>query len=60
LDKEQIKKQITGKSVGEATDVLKQIENVIGVVYEFSPSFTKVFGRLPFWPGNINITVVTK
>ena len=60
LDQEALKKQIVGKSVGEATNILKGTENVIGVVYEFSPSFAKVLGRLPFWPGNINISVVTK
>lgn len=60
LDRDALKKQINGKSVSQATDILKKIENVIGVVYDFSPSFAKVFGRLPVLSGNINLDIVTK
>jgi hypothetical protein len=60
FDLEQLKKDIAFKSPTQASDRLKQIENVIGSQIEFSPDLPGPLERLPFLTKNINLEVTAK
>ncbi len=60
FDLEQLKKDIAFKSPTQASDRLKQIENVIGSQIEFSPDLPGPLERLPFLTKNIDLEVTAK
>lgn len=61
FDIEQLKKDIAFKSTAQASERLKQIENVIGSQIDYSPNVPiGSLQRLPFLPKNITIEVMAK
>ncbi len=60
IDQEKLKKEITGKSVGEAVTIIKRIENVIGVEAAFKPKLPGFLQRIPFMTKNISLEVMAK
>lgn len=55
-----IKNQIKGKSISDATDKLKQLDNVIGSEIKFTPKIPIQIARMPLLDQNISITVSPK
>lgn len=63
FDMEQLKKDLRFKSVSQASDRVKQIDNVIGSTIEFTPDLPgplKSLDRLPIMTKNITIEVTAK
>lgn len=60
IDKDKLKKDISGKSVEQAAERLKQIENVIGSNIEVTPALPGPLQRLPLLPGNITLDITAK
>ena len=55
IDAEIVKNQIKGKSVGEAVNILKGMENVLGSEIKISPALPSILQRLPLLGKNIKI-----
>lgn len=60
LDQEKLKKEISFKSPAQTADILKKIENVIGVNIKFSPNLPVFLQRLPLLTKNITLEVTAK
>lgn len=60
IDHEKVKKDIAGKTPGEAASILKNIENVIGSNIVTKPSLPGPLQRLPFIAKNITLEVTAK
>ncbi|MBI2595180.1 hypothetical protein HYW46_00400 [Candidatus Daviesbacteria bacterium] len=61
IDTEKIKKDLSGRTIEDAAERIKTIENVIGSNIELSPKLPiKQLQRLPFLPQNITIEVTAK
>lgn len=60
LDPEKLKKEITFKSVEDASARLKQIENVIGSNIDIKPNLPGPLSRLPVLSNNITIEITAK
>ncbi len=57
---EDIKQQIKGKSIIDASNKLKELENVVGSEIILTPSLPGPFARLPFFTNNIVVNVSPK
>ena len=57
LDIEKIKKEIRGKNVQQASEILKSIDNVLDAEITFSPTLPSVLQFLPLLEKNINVEV---
>jgi len=57
LDKENIKKQIIGKSENGAIDAIKAMENVLGAEIKLTPNLPGFLRRLPVLGKNIDVEV---
>lgn len=60
FDLEQIKNNIKGKSVTDAANKLKELENVVGSEITLSPSLPGPLARLPLFTKNITVTISSK
>lgn len=60
IDTEKVKNQIKGKSLGEAVNIIKGMENVLGSEIKISPSLPPILQRLPLMGKNIKIEVGLK
>jgi len=60
MDIDKIKKQIQFKTPSEVEDILKGMDNVLGVEIKLIPSFPAPLGRLPILSKNIKIAVGLK
>lgn len=60
IDVRVVRNQIKGKSVGEAAEILKRMENVLGSEIKISPSLPTILQRLPILGKNIKIEVGLK
>jgi len=60
IDIEKLKNQIRGKSSNEVTEILKNMENVLGSEIKMSPALPPALARMPFLSRNIQIEVGLK
>lgn len=60
IDKDWIKNQIRGKTVNEAAEKLKGMENVLGSEFQMKPALPSFLQRLPILPQNMEIEVGLK
>lgn len=60
IDKERIKNQIRGRTINEAAEKLKAMENVLGSEFQMKPTLPKSLQRLPILTQNIEIEVGLK
>lgn len=57
LDVEKIKKEIRGKTLKEAAEIIKGIDNVLGSEIKVNPTLSPIFQNLPILSRNINVEV---
>ncbi len=60
IDTEKVKNQIKGKSLNEATNIIKSMENILGSDIKVSPKLPSFLQRLPILGKNIKIEVGLK
>lgn len=60
IDADKVKNQIKGKSVSQAADSLKSIENVLGSEIKITPSLPGILNRIPILTKNIKVEVGLK
>lgn len=60
IDTEKVKNAIKGQSVNRTLDIIKGMENVLGVEIKIIPSLPKILQRLPLLSRNIHIEVGLK
>jgi len=60
IDTNKVKNQIKGKSVAEAVNTMKAMENVLGSEIKISPALPPILQRLPILSKNIKIEVGLK
>ncbi len=60
IDTDKVMKQIKGKSVLEAIDIIKKMENVLGAEINTSPKLPPILQRVPYFSKNIKIEVGLK
>lgn len=60
IDTGKVKKQIKGKSVTEAVNIMKAMENILGSEVKISPALPPILQRLPMLSRNIKIEVGLK
>jgi hypothetical protein len=60
IDTDKIKGEIKGKSISQAGDIIKGVENVIGSDIQVKPSLPGPLQMLPLISSHINIIVTTK
>lgn len=60
IEKDQIKNQIKGKTIKEAAEKLKAMENVLGSEFRIKPALPSFLQRLPILTQNIEIEVGLK
>ena len=60
IEPDKVRDQIKGKSAGEAIDIIKGMENVLGAEIKTYPSLPPILQRLPFLSKNIDIEVGLK
>lgn len=60
IDTDKIKNQIKGKSLNEAVNIIKSLENVLGSEISITPKLPDFLQRIPFLEKNIKIEVGLK
>ena len=60
IDTEKVKKEIQGKSISEAEEIIKNMENVLGSEIKITPSLPSFLQRIPLIGGNIKVEVGLK
>jgi len=60
IDTEKIRKQLIGRSISSAADILRSYENVLGSEIKISPSLPGPLQRLPILDKNITVEVGLK
>ena len=60
IDTDKIKSEIVGKSVPEAEELIKAMENILGSEIKITPSLPSILYRLPFLKNHITVGVGQK
>ena len=60
IQKEDVVNKIKGKSIEEAEQAIKGMENVLGSEIKISPALPKILQRLPVFGKNIKVEVGLK